>query len=86
LPRSCSPIRSALEQYVDDLKGDESGIFKRLCVITLGSVVELPAQFKAVKQYLGAFDWLGRANSTHGVEHERVPGARHHLNPSFPMR
>jgi hypothetical protein len=48
--------RSALEQYVDDLKGDESGMFKRLRVTTLGSVVELPAQFKAVKQYLGAFD------------------------------
>ena len=37
-----------------------------------------------MKQYLGAFDWLGRARSSLGVEHESVPGAGHHLNPSFP--
>jgi hypothetical protein len=73
-----------LQHYVEDLRGDDSPLFRRLNIITLGAVVGVPAQFKAVKQYLGAYDWFGGANSSLGVVHERVPGASHHLNPSFP--
>jgi hypothetical protein len=73
-----------LQHYVEDLRGDDSPLFKRLNIITLGAVVGLPAQFKAVKQYLGAYDWFGGANSSLGVVHERIPGVSHHLNPSFP--
>ena len=47
-------------------------------------MVGVPAVFKNVKQYLGALDWFGGANSSLGVTHERVPGVSHHLNPGFP--
>jgi hypothetical protein len=55
-----------------------------LRITTLGAVVGLPPAFKTVKQYLGALDWFGSANSSLGVAHERVPEAGHHLNPGFP--
>jgi hypothetical protein len=74
----------ALQQYVDDLEGDESALFERLRITTLGAVVGLPPAFKKVKQYLGALDWFSRANSSLGVMHERVPEAGHHLNPGVP--
>ena len=73
----------ALQQYVEDLEGDNSKLFKRLRITTLGAVVDLPTQFKSVKQYLGTLDWFGTANSNLGVMHERVPGAGHHLNQSL---
>ena len=73
----------ALQQYVEDLEGDNSKLFKRLRITTLGAVVDLPTQFKSVKQYLGTLDWFGTANSNLGVTHERVPGAGHHLNQSL---
>ena len=59
-------------------------MFERLRITTLGAVVGLPLAFKKVKQYLGALDWFGRANSSLGVMHERVPEAGHHLNPGVP--
>jgi hypothetical protein len=71
-------------QYVEDPEGDESALFERLRITTLGAVVGLPPAFKKVKQYLGALDWFGRANSSLGVMHERVPEAGHHLNSRFP--
>jgi len=74
----------ALQQYVEDLEGDESALFERLRITTLGAVVGLPPAFKKVKQYLGALDWFGGANSSPGVMHERVPEAGHHLNPGLP--
>lgn len=77
-------VSHALKQYVEDLEGDQSQLFERLRIITLGAVVELPAAFKNVKQYLGALDWFGSANSSLGVTHELVPGTGHHLNPGFP--
>src|SRR5262245_21059222 len=75
----------ALQQYVEDLEGDESELFERLRITTLGAVVGLPPAFKKVKQYLGALDWFGGANSSLRVMHERVPGAGHHLNPGLPF-
>jgi hypothetical protein len=36
----------ALQQYVEDLEGDDSPLFKRLRITTLGAVVGLPAMFK----------------------------------------
>ena len=77
-------VAHALQRYVDDLEGDDSPLFKRLHIVTLGAVVGVPAEFKHVKQYLGAYDWFGGANSSLGVKHERVPGVSHHLNPGFP--
>jgi hypothetical protein len=77
-------LAHALQSYADDLEGDESPLYKRLHIVTLGAVVGVPAEFKHVKQYLGAYDWFGGANSSLGVVHERVPGVSHHLNPGFP--
>ena len=77
-------VAHALQRYIDDLEGDDSPLFKRLHIVTLGAVVGVPAEFKHVKQYLGAYDWFGGANSSLGVTHERVPGVSHHLNPGFP--
>ena len=77
-------VAHALQRYVDDLGGDDSPLFKRLHIVTLGAVVGVPSEFKHVKQYLGAYDWFGGANSSLGVTHERVPGVSHHLNPGFP--
>ena len=77
-------VSHALQHYVEDLEGDESALFERLRITTLGAVVGLPPTFKKVQQYLGALDWFGRANSSLGVMHERVPEAGHHLNPGIP--
>ena len=67
-------VAHALQRYIDDLEGDDSPLFKRLHIVTLGAVVGVPAEFKHVKQYLGAYDWFGGANSSLGMKHERVPG------------
>ena len=77
-------VAHALQRYVDDVEGDDSPLYKRLHIVTLGAVVGVPAEFKHVKQYLGAYDWFGGANSSLGVKHERVPGVSHHLNPGIP--
>jgi hypothetical protein len=77
-------LAHALQRFVEDLEGEDSPLYKRLHIITLGAVVGVPAEFSHVKQYLGAYDWFGGANSSLGVKHERVPGASHHLNPGFP--
>ena len=77
-------VAHALQHYVEDLEGDESALFERLRITTLGAVVGLPPTFKKVRQYLGSLDWFGRANSSLGVMHERVPEAGHHLNPGIP--
>jgi hypothetical protein len=77
-------VSHALQQYLDNLQGEESDLFGRLGITTLGAVVGLPPAFKKVKQYLGALDWFGGANSSLGITHERVPEAGHHLNPILP--
>ncbi|HET7852697.1 MAG TPA: hypothetical protein VFK91_08130 [Methyloceanibacter sp.] len=77
-------VSYALQQYVEDLPGEDSDLFERLRITTLGAVVGLPPAFKKVKQYLGALDWFGGANSSLGVKHERVPEAGHHLNTGLP--
>ncbi len=71
----------ALQHYVDDRQVDESSLPMQLRIVTLGAVVELPPEFKQVKQYLGTLDWFGSVNSKLSVTHERVPDASHHLNP-----
>jgi hypothetical protein len=77
-------VAHALQRFVEDPEGDESPLFERLRITTLGTVVGLPPAFKKVKQYLGALDWFGGANSSLGVMHERVPEAGHHLNTGVP--
>ncbi|MGB3021628.1 MAG: hypothetical protein WBB50_05850 [Methyloceanibacter sp.] len=77
-------VSQALQHYVEDRQGDESSLPMQLRIITLGAVVEMPPEFKQVKQYLGALDWFGSVNSKLSVTHERVPDASHHLNQRLP--
>lgn len=77
-------IDFVLEQFVDELEGDDHPLFEQLRIVTLGTVVSLPRPFKQVKQYLGELDWFGGINSRLGVPHEKVAGAWHHLNRRLP--
>ena len=78
-------LAHALQSYVDDLEGDDSPLYKHLRIVTLGAVVGVPAEFMHVKQYLGAYDWFGGANSSLGVVHERVPGLSYYLRSWLPL-
>lgn len=49
-------------------------------IVTLGGVVDVPARFQHVQQYLGSLDLLGRLNSRLHLAHVSVPNAAHHLN------
>jgi hypothetical protein len=73
-----------LEEFVDELDGDEHAWFDRLHVVTFGAVVALPVEFRHVQQYLGSLDVLGRLNSRRGVPRLSVPRAGHHLNRRLP--
>jgi hypothetical protein len=73
-----------LEEFVDELDGDEHPWFDRLHVVTFGAVVALPVEFRRVRQYLGSLDVLGRLNSRRGVPRSSVPRAGHHLNRRLP--
>lgn len=55
----------------------------RMRIISLGAVVEIPAEFGNVTQYLGGFDLLGMLNSTRSVPKETLPGKAHSLNDLF---
>ena len=77
-------IDFVLDQFVDELEGDDSPLFKELNVITMGAVVDISSKFQRVTQFLGAIDWFGRLNSRPGLPHEVVPDAWHHLNRSIP--
>ncbi len=54
-------------------------------VVTVGGVVDLPLEAGPVRQILGAYDWLGAANSRLDLEHQVVPASGHHLNPQLPF-
>lgn len=82
--KGCLLIDFVLEQFVEELEGDDHPLYDRLKIITLGAVVDLPRQFGNVRQYLGALDWFGGMNSRLHVAHERIPNAWHHLNRSLP--
>jgi hypothetical protein len=77
-------IDFVLDQFVDELEGDDSPLFEQLDVITMGAVVDISRKFRKVKQYLGAIDWFGGLNSELGLPHQLVPNAWHHLNRSIP--
>ncbi len=77
-------IDFVLEQFVEELEGDQHPLFEALEVVTFGAVVALPPQFRRVRQYLGALDWFGGMNSRLHLPHQRLAGAWHHLNRKLP--
>jgi hypothetical protein len=60
-------------------------LYRNLTVVTLGAVVDIPARFERVYQFIGQLDLLGMMNSELGNRHVTVPGAGHHLNPDLPF-
>ena len=54
-------------------------------VVTIGGVVDLPVTESQARQYLGAYDWLGAANSRLDLDHQIIPASGHHLNPQLPF-
>lgn len=82
--KGCLLIDFVLEQFVDELEGDDHPLYQNLKIVTLGAVIDLPPQFGKVRQYLGALDWFGGMNSRLHVAHERIPKAWHHLNRGMP--
>ncbi len=54
-------------------------------ILTLGVAAAMPEEMRAVRQFLGAFDWFGRVNSSPRASFEAVSGAMHHLNPGLPF-
>ena len=52
-------------------------------IVTTGAVVALPTGFDNVGQYIGAIDWFGGLNSRHGIPHQKIPNAWHHLNTTL---
>ncbi len=54
-------------------------------VVTVGGVVDFPAGAGQVRQLLGAYDWLGAANSRLDLDHQVIPACGHHLNPQLPF-
>jgi hypothetical protein len=73
-----------LEEFVDDLDGDNHELFDRLHVVTFGAVADMPNQFQHVQQFLGSLDWFGGLNSRRSTLRSSVPGAWHHLNRRLP--
>lgn len=83
--KGCLSIAFALEALAMARKPRAVERAKRMRIVTVGAVIELPRGYANVGQYLGAVDWFGAMNSRIHVEHERVPGAWHHLNTKVPM-
>ena len=77
-------IDFVLEQFVEELEGDDHPLFDELQIVTFGAVVDIPDQFRRVQQYLGNLDWFGGMNSRLSIPHQRVPNAWHHLNRKLP--
>jgi hypothetical protein len=83
--KGCLSIASGLEALTLLNRSSDIARAKRARIITTGAVVEFPAGFQNVKQYLGTLDWFGGMNSAPGKDFVPVPNAWHHVNTSFPF-
>jgi hypothetical protein len=83
--KGCLSIASALEGLSLLNRSSDIARAKRARIITTGAVVEFPAGFSNVRQYLGTLDWFGGINSVPGKDFVPVPNAWHHVNTSFPF-
>jgi hypothetical protein len=83
--KGCLGIASALEGLRLLNRSSDIARAKRARIITTGAVVEFPAGFHNVRQYLGTLDWFGGINSAPGKNFVPVPNAWHHVNTSFPF-
>ena len=87
-------MKGELENMADELRDEHHPLFNHLSVVTLGAVVDIPADTFGLKtyQFLGQLDVLGHLKSDRdppfvgriAIPHEVVPGVGHHLNPKIP--
>lgn len=78
-------IALALQRLAETGPSPALDAAKAIAVTTLGAVVQLPAGFDKVTQFLGALDWYGGLNSYLDRDYRPVPGAWHHLNSALPL-
>ena len=55
-----------------------------LRIVTLGTVVHLPADYSHTYQFIGSRDHFGMMNSRWGVEKGFIPDKWHTLNSAIP--
>lgn len=82
--KGCLSIAYALQTLALGKDAATKKKAKSIEIITLGAVVEFPAGFNKVKQYLGSIDFFGGMNSRSGIDYIKWDGAWHHLNTSLP--
>jgi hypothetical protein len=75
----------ALERFTKNLDKKSHCYFEQLRIVTFGSIIDLPLQFKKTYQFIGAIDWFGGMNSRLDVPHTKVTNAWHHLNTGLPF-
>jgi hypothetical protein len=77
-------IENALEGVLDAAVHSTAAPDRNVCIVTLGAVLDFPAEYSNVHQFLGDVDVLGMVNSRPFIPFEGVPGAWHSLNETLP--
>lgn len=76
-------IDNALRGWVTARRRTGKPLQTDLCIVTLGAVIRLPAEFSNVHQFIGTADYFGMMNSRPFLECCLVPGKWHSLNTRF---
>jgi hypothetical protein len=76
-------IDNALRGWVTASRRTGKPLHADLCIVTLGAVIRLPAEFSNVHQFIGTADYFGMMNSRPFLECCLVPGKWHSLNTRF---
>jgi hypothetical protein len=76
-------IDNALRGWVRACNRTGKPLHGDLCIVTLGAVIRLPAEFSNVHQFIGTVDYFGMMNSRPFLDCCLVPGRWHSLNTRF---
>jgi hypothetical protein len=76
-------IDNALRGWVTASQRTGKPLHTDLCIVTLGAVIRLPAEFSNVHQFIGTSDYFGMMNSRPFLDCCLVPGKWHSLNTRF---
>jgi hypothetical protein len=76
-------IDNALRGWVTACRRTGKPLKTDLCIVTLGAVIRLPAEFSNVHQFIGSADYFGMLNSRPFLDCCLVPGKWHSLNTRF---
>jgi hypothetical protein len=83
--KGCLSMAMAMQNVFKSDNTDAKERAMNIDLVTVGSVVALPAQVTKIRQYLGAMDGFGAINSRLKVDFHPVQFASHHLNRSVPF-